>query len=190
MVWVDGGAIRQNGPTYEVVGAYESAMASGERDRKKDSNRTSAKGRFVRWEVAGNDAENANLVTNLGPLTVRFFVQVSEGIKRGVHGVALFDADRHLMWARAASDLDLAPGLHVLDYRLPMLPLKPGIYQWQVSLWEDSEMLEMWECTPDMNIATEGHQHYSDQWNGILNLPSDFSHSAAQEMKVERSSSL
>ncbi|HTQ61189.1 MAG TPA: polysaccharide ABC transporter ATP-binding protein [Candidatus Solibacter sp.] len=190
VIWVDGGAIRQTGPSFEVVSAYERAMASGGQESEKHSNRASTKGRFVRWEIAGNDPESANLVTDLGPLTVRFFVQVSERIKRGVHGVALFDAERHLIWARAASDLDLAPGLHVLDYRLPMLPLKPGIYQWLVSLWEDSEMLEMWECTPDMNIASEGHQHHSDLWNGILNLPSDFSHSAAQEVKVERSSSL
>jgi hypothetical protein len=27
---------------------------------------------------------------------------------------------------------------------------------------------------PDMIIATEGHQHPQDEWNGILNVPCQF----------------
>ena len=36
-------------------------------------------------------------------------------------------------------------------------------------------MLDNWDCVPEMTIATEIHQHYMDEWNGILNLPSEFS---------------
>jgi hypothetical protein len=39
-----------------------------------------------------------------------------------------------------------------------------------------------------MIIATEIHQHYLDEWNGILNLPSNFSHQAAKEISIERAS--
>ena len=35
-------------------------------------------------------------------------------------------------------------------------------------------MLDMWDCIPEMTIATEVHQHYMDEWNGILNMPSEF----------------
>jgi len=75
------------------------------------------------------------------------------------------------MWARAATNLVLHPGLHVLSLSFPMLPLKPGLYQWQVSLYDNRELLDDWECVPEMSIATEIHQHYLDEWNGLLNLP-------------------
>ena len=30
-------------------------------------------------------------------------------------------------------------------------------------------MLDLWDCLPEMTIATEIHQHHMDEWNGILN---------------------
>jgi len=32
----------------------------------------------------------------------------------------------------------------------------------------------LWDCIPEMVIATEGYQHPSDEWNGILNVPCEF----------------
>jgi hypothetical protein len=52
--------------------------------------------------------------------------------------------------------------------------LRPGPYYWQVSLWDDIEQIDLWDCIPEMVIATEGHQHPSDEWNGILNVPCEF----------------
>ena len=80
------------------------------------------------------------------------------------------------MWARAVEGLELERGTHVLSHLFPTLPLKPGAYQWQVSLWDDGRMLDLWDCLPEMNIATEDHQHYLDQWNGILNIATEFVH--------------
>jgi len=76
--------------------------------------------------------------------------------------------------ARAARQLSLEPGVQVFSHSFPSLPLRPGAYQWQASLWDNSEMLDLWDCVPDMIIATEIHQHYSDEWNGVLNMPSQF----------------
>jgi len=42
-------------------------------------------------------------------------------------------------------------------------------------------MLDLWDCVPEMNIATEVLQHYDDEWNGVLNLPSEFSLGSAAE---------
>jgi hypothetical protein len=40
-------------------------------------------------------------------------------------------------------------------------------------LWEEGKLLDLWDCTPDMIIATEVHQHPQDQWKGLLNVPSE-----------------
>src|SRR5256884_6319687 len=134
VVWIDAGAVRQNGGTHQVVSAYESAMLSGDHatglQRSKD-----ARAQFLRWEIAEPGCSESHVLSSLGPVTVNFVVELAERVTNGEHGVALFDAERQLMWARAAQNLSLEPGSHVFTHTFPSLPLRPGAYQWQVRLW-------------------------------------------------------
>ena len=176
VVWVNGGTIRMVGAAHEVVSAYEAAMFAGERSKGLERG-ASTKAKFLRWEIsriAGAASEEPHTLRTHEPVTVNFAVQLASPIRNGEHGIALFNAERQLMWARAEQGIDLDAGVHVFSHTFPSLPLRPGPYQWQVSLWADSEMLDLWDCGPDMTIATEAHQHYLDEWNGILNLPSQF----------------
>src|SRR5215467_152270 len=187
VVWIDDGQIRQSGNTHEVVSAYESAMFNG--DRSKGLQRgAETKAQFLRWEIAGSSEDQRHMLSTLGPVTIDFFLQLAEPLTHGEHGVALFNSDRQLMWACAAQNLSLAPAVHVFSHAFPSLPLRPGPYQWQVSLWDGGEMLDLWDCVPDMTIATEVHQHYMDEWNGILNLPSTFACTIQEESPIERAS--
>jgi ABC-type polysaccharide/polyol phosphate transport system ATPase subunit len=174
VVWIDGGAVRQDGPTHEVVSAYESAMARGEANGQSQERGAGTKARFLRWEIAEPRGSDAHVLTEIGHTSVKFTVEVDERVHKGVHGIALYSHDRELIWARAADNLVLECGEHEFSYTFPMLPLRPGAYHWQVSIWDDSEELDCWDCLPEMRIATESHQHPSDQWNGVLNMPSQF----------------
>ena len=181
VVWVDGGAVRMVGAAHEVVSAYEAAMFAGERSQGLQRG-SGTKAQFLRWEishVAGAASEESHTLRTLDPVTVNFTVELGTPIRNGEHGIALFNAERQLMWARAEQGVDLDAGVHVFSHTFPSLPLRPGAYQWQVSLWDDSEMLDLWDCGPDMTIATDVHQHHMDEWNGILNLPSSFNPSHA-----------
>src|SRR6266478_1408145 len=174
VVWIDAGSIRSDGPTHEVVAAYESAMSSADRSIGM-ARKSTAKAQFLRWEILEKEEESRYSVSTFGPVRVRFYLDVREAIQHGHHGIALFNSERQLMWARAAQHLSLDAGIHVFSHTFPTLPLRPGAYQWQASLWDNDEMLDLWDCVPEMSIATEIHQHYMDEWNGILNLPSEFS---------------
>jgi lipopolysaccharide transport system ATP-binding protein len=184
VAWVDGGTIRMVGGTHEVVSAYESAMLSRERLQSEDR-RPGAKGQFLRWEIGELPPERRHIVSTLGPVTVNFVVELTEPIRHGEHGVALFNSERQLMWARAEQDLRLEAGIHIFSYSFPYLPIRPGAYQWQASIWDGDEMLDLWDCVPEMMIATESNQHYLDEWNGVLNLPSQFAHSS-EKVSIER----
>jgi lipopolysaccharide transport system ATP-binding protein len=173
VVWVDDGSVRLNGNTHEVVAAYESAMVSGDRENSLQR-RMGTKAQFLRWEIAEPRSDQLHVLSTLGPVTVRFVAELAEPITKGEHGAALFNSERQLIWARAAQSLSLAPGTHVFSHTFPAMPLRPGVYQWQVSLSDDDEMLHLWDCLPEMSITTENHQHYRDEWNGLLNLPSEF----------------
>jgi ABC-type polysaccharide/polyol phosphate transport system ATPase subunit len=181
VIWMDGGTIRQDGPPGEIVGAYEAAMTSRTASVYTDRGE---KVRFLHWEILEPHKESPHMLTSLGPVTVRFVVRVIQPIRRGHHGIALFNMDRQLMWAWAKDDVRLDPGTHSFTYTFPMLPLRPGAYAWQVSLWEDKELLELWDCLPEMNIATQVFQHSRDEWNGVLNVPCEFAIRDAEEASI------
>jgi lipopolysaccharide transport system ATP-binding protein len=171
VIWVDDGKIRQEGPTHEVVSAYESAMARGERNGSETHRTFSTKGRFVSWEIVEPRGVNPHVLIELASTTVRFTVEILEPVRKGHHGCALFSSDRQLIWATETLGVQLGVGLHDLCYTFPMLPLRPGPYAWHVSLYDDGIEVDAWECLPEMVIATQGMQHSHDHWNGILNVP-------------------
>ena len=78
------------------------------------------------------------------------------------------------MWAYANEDLTLDPGLHDLIYKFPFLPLCPRSYNWQLSLWVEKENVDLWEAIPELQVTSPNYQHALDEWNGFLNLPSEF----------------
>ena len=174
VIWIDDGGIRRDGPTHEVVSAYESVMASGDTNVSSRGPTSATEGRFLKWEIAGAPPDQPHLLSTLGPVTVNFVVELAQPVSNGEHGIALFNSERQLMWAQAAQNLTLERGIHVFSHSFPTLPLRPGTYQWQVSLWDGGEMLDLWDCVPELNIATDVHQHPHDQWNGILNVPTSF----------------
>ena len=180
VVWIDGGTTRRTGNTAEVVSAYESAMASKER-RVGGVRSSAAQARFLSWQIAAPPSPQPHTLSTLGPLTVSFALELSVAAPNAEHGVALFNSERQLVWARAAQNLSFAPGLHVLSHAFPMLPLRPGAYQWQVSFWNDGETLDLWDCSPDMIVDIASYQHHMDEWNGILNIPSEFGHRVTEE---------
>ena len=190
MVWVDAGQIKMTGETHQVASAYESSMARGyplgDADRDGDRLRQGGitKARFVRWQIANAGHNDAHTLSTLGPVTVSFILEVIQPIEQGEHGVALFSAERQLVWARAVRDLAFQPGIYILSYTFPILPLRPAPYQWQVTIWDQGEMLDHWDCLPELTVATEIHQHHMDQWNGILNLPAEFDSEALKETTI------
>jgi lipopolysaccharide transport system ATP-binding protein len=185
VIWMDGGTIRQAGSTAEIVGAYEAAVNSGSAFANSERGE---KVRFLSWEIVDPRSESPHMLTSIGSTTIRFVVQISQAIHRGQHGIALFNMDRQLMWGWSKDDVRLEPGLHSFTYTFPMLPLRPGAYAWQVSLWEDKELLELWDCLPEMNIATQGFQDPRDEWNGVLNVPCAFAIRDAEEAPLAKSS--
>ena len=182
VAWVDGGSIRMAGGTHEVVSAYESAMALSDqaeeekrgKERPRGSAGTGAK--FVRWEILGNSADSAHTLNSVGPVTIRFKLKVWRRVDEAVHGLALYTHEQQLLLSQPTQKLRLSPGEYELCHTFPMLPLRPGPYGWLATLYDeaDGETLEWWNCIPEMIVATENYQSGYDEWNGILNLPTQF----------------
>jgi homopolymeric O-antigen transport system ATP-binding protein len=173
--WIDGGTIRQAGPTGQVVGAYEAAMTAGQLCDGHRATGPRVKAHFLRWEIVRPRAEAANVLNTWGNFSVRFLVEVLQPLREVHHGIALFNTDRQLVWGTAFSNLRLEPGIHQLLYHLPGLPIRPGAYAWRVSLYEGTELVDNWECVPELLVATDPVTHPRDEWAGLLNVLPDFS---------------
>jgi lipopolysaccharide transport system ATP-binding protein len=184
VVWIDGGQVRENGNTHAVVSAYESSMARGGTNSPSQYRGAGTKGRFLRWEIAGPPGGHPHVLTTLGPVTIKFILQVNEPLQNGHHGIALFNLDRQLIWGWAKDGVELNVGENELRYTFPMLPVRPGPYTWLVSLYDEGTEVDAWECLPEMSVATEIHQHGNDRWSGVLNVPCQFTIAAIASKPV------
>jgi homopolymeric O-antigen transport system ATP-binding protein len=174
VIWVEEGQFRRVGPTAEVVGAYEAAMASGNSADQLRTENAKVRARFLRWRIGGSPGEQPNILDSLGPVRVEFTVEVRKPVRGGVHGIGLYSADGQLMWGTAAYNLKIETGIHQFVYVLPGLPLRPGPYTWRVSLYDDSTLLDAWDCSPEMMVCAQPVTHPRDEWAGVLNIPSQF----------------
>lgn len=174
VIWLDQGKILQSGPTPEVAGAYEVSMSNRADSMAQVKAGPEIHNGFVSWEIVEPRAENPNVLAALGPVHLKFVLRLNKPVTDGHHGIALYNHERQLMWGWATKHLQLAEGIHELHYSFPSLPLRPALYSWLVSLFDQGREVDVWPCFPEMAIATEVHQDLRDEWNGILNVPCVF----------------
>ena len=186
-IWVDGGKIRLAGPMLEVVSAYESSFSSFSTAHRDDSSEQKPSTRFLSWRlVAPVDKTNVHVLDGFGNVTFEFSLRVSKEIRDGLHGVALYNSDQQLIWATSVNKLSLNCGLHALRFTLPSLPLRPGVYHWQVSIWDTNHCLDQWTCVPNMIVGTKPVTHPDEHWQGILNTPWEFQMEKQEDPSIGR----
>jgi hypothetical protein len=185
---MENGQIRVKGPTAEVVGAYEAAFSSGQCAQRSSTNDGKVKARFLSWEIVEPRSASPHLLTTTGPFTVKFAVEINQSIRLGVHGVEINDGAGQLLWGNAAYNLNIDPGIHEFVHRVGPMPLKPGPYNWRVTLFDEFERLDMWDCMPELMVGTKPQAHPRDEWAGILNIPSELAIRATVESADQRQS--
>ena len=173
--WLDGGGLREDGPANQVVGKYEAAMSTGVGSADRNGNRGTAKARFLRWSIFNRASGEPNVLACSGPVRLAFDLELAAPLRVGCHGIALYNGDHQLIWGTAVYNLELPVGNHSLMHELPSLPLRPGPYNWKVSLYDEHGLLDVWDCMPEMLVTTEPVTHPRDEWAGVLNVPTVFS---------------
>ena len=173
-IWVDGGKIRLAGSMLEVISAYESSFSSLATVHREGTSEQKPSTRFLSWRIAEPLNKNVHVLNGFGNVSFEFSLAVNEEIRDGLHGVALYNSDHQLIWATSVNKLTLNCGLHALRFKLPSLPIRPGVYHWQVSIWQSGHCLDLWTGVPDMIVGTKPVTHPDEQWQGVLNTPWEF----------------
>ncbi len=175
-IWLDAGQMRREGPTAEVLTAYESAMLE---TAAVFPARSGERARFQSWRVVGQEAPSGFEIDSLKQSIIDFELIAFSAVRDVNLGIALYTADGEVVWAWEARDLSFATGKHRLIFEFPMLPLRPGVYTWMIGLWDLESCLDCWYSNPAMVVALPNYQHSQDQWNGLLNVPCKFDVRAA-----------
>jgi len=175
VAWMDNGQVARFGPASEVVGAYEAAMTSRDGTNGRLQGNFKGKARFVQWQIVEPKGEQPNVLESFEPVKVRFRVQVNRPLRMVHHGITIYNAEGVLLWGTAVNMPSLKQGDLQFVHQLPGLHLKPGPYRWQVSLFDENGLVDLWDCSPDLLVTTEPLGHAQDEWAGLLNLPNEFS---------------
>jgi lipopolysaccharide transport system ATP-binding protein len=172
-VWLDAGRMREVGRTAEVVSTYEAAMTSGQLDSPEYPDATRVKARFLRWEIVEPSADQPNILNTLGPVRVRFVLQVNEQAEVFYHSLVLLSTDNQRVWGAEITPLQLNIGTYEFVYALPYLPVKPGEYNWQAILWDENGLVDFCHCYPNLIVSTIPTNYVPSERSGLLNLPFD-----------------
>jgi hypothetical protein len=178
VLWIDAGMVRESGPTAEVVGSYESNARADETGGEARPNHGRAQ--FLRWELLGARNGQPNVLDWEGEVRLNFLARVNQPLRDIHHGIALYNQSREVIWANAVEGLNFEPGVYELTCTLPSLPLRPGVYEWRVSFYDQGEPIDDWDCTPPMFISTQHRAHMRDEFGGVLNIPSEFTNQRLQ----------
>jgi ABC-type polysaccharide/polyol phosphate transport system ATPase subunit len=157
VIWLDQGKIFQAGPTAQIAGAYEASMMNRSDASAHVEGGPEIRNGFVGWEIVEPRGEKSNLLTTVRPVNVKCVLLLSKPVYNGIHGSALYNHERQLMWGWAVKNLQLGAGMHEFHYAFPGLPLRLGLYSWHISLYEHNREVDVWSCVQEMIIGAENH---------------------------------
>jgi homopolymeric O-antigen transport system ATP-binding protein len=173
-LWLQAGRLAGAGPAAQVLGAYEASFRRGAQREADAEDGDIKQAKFLSWCMSAHEPSRGNVLTTTGPTEVTFRLEVRTPIRRARHGIALLSPTGQNLWGTAVTELEFAPGVYELTHSLPGIPIQPGVYFWQVSLYTDDGMIDLWDCLPDLIVSTPPMTHYRDEYAGVLNFPSQF----------------
>ena len=172
VIWVDRGVIKQDGPTLDVVSAYERAFT--ERTEVNVQEESSGQGiQFLKWELVVEDGALPNVLQHFDPVCFRVVIRLTERILKGNYAILLFDDAGRIIWHGNCELSGLEPGTLEFLHRLPTLPIKPGAYRWKVGIYDGRKWTDPWWALPELIVGTKPLLNSSDEFMGILNLSCD-----------------
>jgi len=167
VIWIDRGCVREDGPAGEVVSAYEAAQMEPE----ASGNRC-----FLHWEIAG---QGQTLRDNFSEVTFQIQAQLPEPIAHGHFGLALLNESNFTVIGWGFDGINLPAGLQELSLKVPLLPVRPGVYTLVCSLFNrgnnltGGQSVDHWYATPPLVVDTAPLAHPQDRWAGVLNIPAE-----------------
>jgi ABC-type polysaccharide/polyol phosphate transport system ATPase subunit len=164
--WLDSGQLRREGPAKEVVNEYEAAALNVEAN---DLQQTPGPIGFRRWLIEGTESNQLDLDECPERVAVKFRAFVKQEIRNGILFISLRSSDNNILWSAMHHDLRLRPGPVDLAYSFETLPLNPGIYLWEIRIFDGHHWFEHPQV-PEFSIVSKTDSNVYGHLKGALNL--------------------
>ncbi len=183
--WIDHGQIRAEGLAGEVISAYEASQLN-----LADENKS---GCFLDWEIS--DGGNT-IRDNFQDFSFGFSVRLREQVYQGHFGVCIVNESDAIIVGWGFDNLDIPAGVHKLTVKVPLLPIRPGVYTIVCTLFNrgnnliGGQVVDRWYAVPSLVVDTTPLAHPQDRWAGLLNIPADLEVSPAPAVRPTLSGKL
>jgi len=167
-IWIDRSRVRMDGPAGEVVSAYEAAQMDSEEESSGHS--------FLCWEMAG---QKQTLRDGFREVIIQMQLRLAEPVSQGHFGVGILNESNFTVVGWGFDGIHLPAGLQEISLKVPMLPLRPGVYTLVCSLFNrgnnltGGQLVDHWYATPPLTVDTTPLAHPQDRWAGVLNVPAE-----------------
>ena len=166
-LWIDGGRLRMDGPSSDVVAAYlrEGSLSSGSSiDLSKTTRRVgSGEARFQGLEYLDADGRPMSAVHSGDAVTLRLRIEVERAVKKPYFGLVIHNELGTLLthpnsWTAGLEIASFDPGSRIVDLHIERLGLMPGNYT--LTLWmnrhKDSESVDYLDHCATLNVHSPG----------------------------------
>jgi homopolymeric O-antigen transport system ATP-binding protein len=182
-IWIDGGRVRQDGPTRDVIESYMSTFAEAQQAAdlsQIQSRRGSGEIRYTGFEFLSKDDQPQTVTRSGDSIVLRFFYHAKQAILRPSFGFRLYTELGTLItdtstWHHALHIPEIPAGDGHLDLEIDALNLMPARYLF--SLWLTGDGGHVFDglehCVKleveSANIYASGHA--LDSRSGIVFFP-------------------
>lgn len=174
------GKIFKDEATQEAIDAYYETLHERNRYASNGNRIIDAGAGFVRWSTGNTHDPACYQVYSRDPVNLAFLLSVKEPVEQAYFGIAFYSAEGQLVWAMRSEDADkgfqdLTPGDYEVNFSLPTLPLRPGHYRLQVSVNSKLKQYDVWDVEPNLEVLAKNESGLPVRWQGIMNMPGEFS---------------
>lgn len=167
VLWLREGRLEAQGRSDEVIGQYEASLSTKNVCERDPDNR------FLAWSLddGGHTLENTH-----ESVVVHTEINLRERIVNGHFGLAIANDEGQIVAGWAFDDVNLGAGRARLALTLECLPIRPGTYSLQFSLFDRGNNLnggtvvEIWPALPLLSVNCEHFGHPQERWAGALNI--------------------
>ena len=182
-LWIDGGSLKQDGLSKEVANYYEAACLDVEMESLE---RTAGPIAFRPWVIEHTQSNHLDLDKAPKRIILRFRAQVKEEIRKGVLFIALRGRDNMILWSNMYHDLQLNPGPVDLVHSFERLPLNPGVYIWEIRVFDGHHWCQHVQI-PELSVISKNDSNVFDNLKGCLNLNFTFELQEQTPLEVDAS---
>jgi lipopolysaccharide transport system ATP-binding protein len=180
-IWIGGGTVQRDGLAPVVVNEYEAACLGLEMDNIEQASGPIA---FRRWIIDNSQSNELNLDEISEKTVLRFRAQVKQEIRKGILFIALRSKDNTILWSNMYHELQLSPGLIDLVHSFERLPLNPGVYVWEIRVFDGHHWSQHLQF-PEFSVISKDDSNVFDDLKGCLNLNFRFELQAHTAMEVD-----